>query len=405
MPTTAAEKIAAARAEFLGTEQFAYFDVAARGLMPKAAKPAIEAMVLDRMQGTADKPAMFATVERVRGLYARLINARPDEIAFTKNVSEGINIVAAALPWKAGDNVVLCPELEHPSNIYPWLNLKERVGIEVRRVAAENGRVPAGAMAAAIDGRTRCVTTSLVTFSPGLRTDLATIGTAARGKGALFLVDGAQGIGVLDLDMAKLPVDALSVSTQKGLLALYGMGLLYVRQDLAETLSPPFLSRFSVDLGQAHEATGGSDNYALMPGARRFEVGNYNFMGAIAVQPGLDMIVDIGTAAIEAHVLALAADMVRKLEAVGVPVFAPEPGPHRGHIVAIGNAMAEAHDATDDPEMRSLYDALVAGGVRLSIRRGILRLSLHLYNNQTDVDRVVAIAGDWLAGRKRPAAE
>ena len=66
---------------------------------------------------------MFATVERARERFAGLINARAEEIAITKNMSEGLNIIAAALPWRAGDNVVLCRQLEHPNNIFPWANL------------------------------------------------------------------------------------------------------------------------------------------------------------------------------------------------------------------------------------------------------------------------------------------
>src|SRR5258708_31427744 len=108
----------------------------------------------------------------------------------------------------------------------------------------------------------------------------------------------------------------------------------------AELRLPPFLSRFGVDLGPAHEATGGGgDNYALMPGARRFEVGNYNFIGAAAVEPGLDIVSHAGTAAIEEHVLRLSERMIRGLQEVGLPVFAAERGVHRGHIVARCNAI------------------------------------------------------------------
>jgi selenocysteine lyase/cysteine desulfurase len=210
-------------------------------------------------------------------------------------------------------------------------------------------------------------------------------------------VDGAQGIGILDIDMSRVPIAAMSVSTQKGLMALYGMGFLYVRKEWAERLDPPFLSRFSVDLGAAHEATGGGDNYALMPGARRFEVGNYNFLGAAAVEPGLEIISQAGTAAIEEHVLRLSERMIRGLQEVGLPVFAAEPGVHRGHIVAIGNAIGSQHDATDDPVMQSLYKGLSENGVRLTIRRGILRVSMHLYNNEDDVDGFLDIVRDWRA--------
>jgi cysteine desulfurase/selenocysteine lyase len=383
------------RAQFPGAANAIYFDTASRGLAPASAKAAVDAQIDRHVLGTVEKQSMFDLIERVRNRYASLLRAQPDEIAFTKNVSEGLNMAAAALPWRAGDNVVLCPELEHPSNVYPWLHLKNRAGIEIRAVPSRNGHMPVDDMIAAINSRTRVVTCSYVTFAPGLRTDIERLADICAKRDVMLLVDGAQGIGILDIDMGKVPIAAMSVSTQKGLMALYGMGFLYVRKEWAERLDPPFLSRFSVDLGSAHEATGGGDNYALMPGARRFEVGNYNYMGAAAVEPGLDIVSQATTPAIEQHVLRLSERMIRGLQEVGLPVFAPEPGPHRGHIVAIGDSIGAQHDSTDDPLMRSLYKALSENGVRLTIRRGILRVSMHLYNTEEDVDAFLDIVRNW----------
>ena len=120
--------------EFPGTVGGPYLDTAARGLLPRSAHAAITASLDSVLMGTADKSAMFASVERARERFAKLINAQPGEIAITKNISEGLNIVGAALPWRAGDNVVVCRELEHPNNIFPWANLKQRLGIQIREV-------------------------------------------------------------------------------------------------------------------------------------------------------------------------------------------------------------------------------------------------------------------------------
>lgn len=393
--------VAQARAQFPGTRDLVYLDTASRGLLPATAKAAIDRQVDLHVQGRVDKAQMFDLIERVRKRYAGLIRAQPDEIAYVKNVSEGLNMAGCAIPWHAGDNVIVCAELEHPSNLYPWLNLKRRLGIEVRSIPARDGQIPADDMIAAIDRKTRVVTCSYVTFAPGLRTDVARLAEACAARDVMLLVDGAQAIGILDIDMDRVPISVMSVSTQKGLAALYGTGMLYVRKSWAERLDPPFLSRFSVDLGTAHEAAGGGDNYALMPGARRFEVGNYNFLGAAAVEPGLDIISELTTKAIEDHVLRLGERLIGGLQALGLPIFAAQPGAHRAHIVAIGNAIGSQHDATDDASMQSLYKTLSDNGVVLTIRRGILRLSLHLYNNQDDVERVIDIARSW--GAKRAA--
>ncbi len=393
----AGDRFAEARTHFPGVRSSVYFDTASRGLVPAEAKAAIDEQIDLRIAGTIDKTRMFATIDRVRNKYASLIGASADEIAFTKNVSEGLNIVAAGLPWQPGDNAIYCTDLEHPSNIYPWLHMRSRFGIEVRGLPSRNGRIPVDDMIAAIDGRTRAVTCSYVTFAPGLRTDIERLAEVCAKRNICLIVDAAQAIGILDIDMQRTPISAMSVSTQKGLLGLYGMGFLYVRKEWTERVEPPFLSRFSVDLGSAHEATGGSDNYKLMPGARRYEVGNFNFLAAAAVEPGLDIINALGTRAIEEHVLRLSELLIEGLRKIGLPVFAAEPGPHRCHIVAIGDAIGAQHDSTDNPKMQSLYRALADGGAILTIRRGILRLALHLYNNEEDVRRLVDIARSWQA--------
>jgi cysteine desulfurase/selenocysteine lyase len=129
-------------------------------------------------------------------------------------------MVATGLPWEAGDNVVVCPELEHPNNVYCWLNLRQH-GIEVRKVAPRQGYLPVDDMIHRMDGRIRAVTASTVTFAPGFRTDIDRLGQACRERVVFFLVDAAQSCGVLQTDVEASYIDGRAVSTQKGLLGLY----------------------------------------------------------------------------------------------------------------------------------------------------------------------------------------
>lgn len=379
-------------AEFPGTASGPYLDTAARGLLPRSAHAAITASLESALLGNADKSAMFATVERVRQRFAGLINARPAEIAITKNVSEGLNIIAAALPWQAGDNVVVCRELEHPNNIFPWAHLKQRLGIHIRNVGARNGSLSAEDVIAAMDDRTRLVTLSEVSFSPGLRADIKTIGKVTRARDTFLLVDGAQSIGIVHTDVEDAGIDGLAVSTQKGLLGLYGMGFLYCRLSWAERLSPVYLARFGVDLGATHEAARGSDDFRLMPDARRFDLGNYNFAAAAGIEMSLGLLDRLGTRAIEAHVTRLTRRAATGLEQLGFNVAGGPSGAQLAGIVSIGRHGAGGHDSSDDPATQKLADHLKRSGVRLSVRQGMVRLSFHLYNNDGDVDHVLDVA-------------
>jgi cysteine desulfurase/selenocysteine lyase len=393
--------LADARSHFPALERWTYLDVSARGVLSREVRAAMDAHLDDRMlNGATDKEQFFALVERARSRFAELIGADADEIAYTKNISDGLNMIATAIDWHRGDNVVLCPELEHPNNVYAWLNL-QRYGVEVRTVPPRGGHIPVDALLERVDARTRVVTVATVSFAPGFRTDVETLGKACRERDVLLLVDAAQSVGVLHTDVRASNVDALAVSTQKGLLGLYGMGYLYCRREWAERLHPAYLARFGVDLGDAHEASLGSYDFKLAPGARRFDLGNYNFLATAAVDASMKQLLEWDTCRIEPYVRGLTHALARGLFGLGLAVVGGEPGPHLTKIVTIGSMSAD-HYGTGDERYNRLYEHLTAHRVKLSIRRGMLRFSLHVYNNMEDVERVLELTREFLhTERKR----
>lgn len=393
-PNTEFDVIAAFREDFPALKKWTYMDVAARGVLSRTTRAALDAQIDDRMMNGGDKDRMFALVEEARGRFAQLINASPEEVTYTKNISEGLNMVATGIQWKAGDNVVLCPEMEHPNNVYAWLNL-QRLGVEVRMVKPRDNAIPVDELIAKMDARTRCATVSTVTFAPGFRTDMDTLGRACRERGVLLLVDAAQSAGKLHTDVKLSNIDALTVSTQKGLLGLYGMGFLYVRREWADKMQPAYLARFGVDLGDAHEAALGDMSFKMAAGARRFDLGNYNFAATAAVNASMKQLLDIGTQRIEKHVTGLVRALAQGYADMGVPVAGGKPGPHLAGIVTIGN-MSANHYGSDDERFNGLYEHLGDNQVKLSIRRGLLRFSLHAYNNLDDVNRVLALSQSFL---------
>ncbi|ESR23808.1 aminotransferase class V-fold PLP-dependent enzyme [Lutibaculum baratangense] len=389
------DPIAALRTEFPGTEETIYLDVAARGLISRGVRGVIDEYLDHRMFEGGDKAQMFAGAEAARDSLAGLIGASPEEVAFTKNVSDGINAFAHAIDWVEGDNVVICEALEHPANIFPWRNLARRRGIRVKQVHAHEGRVPLERVIEAIDARTRVVTVSSVSFSPGFRFPVAELGAICRERGVLLLVDAAQSLGILDTDVSKLHADAVAVSTQKGLLGLYGAGFLYVRNEVAQTLQPLYLSRAGVG-GGVHEASSGDlDAFDFADGARRFDVGNHNFCAVLAVGRSIEDLRALGMPRVEAHACGLARRLAEGLEEVGLPVFGGAAADDRAHIVSMGRKLSDEHDRTEDSELVALHDFLTRNRVRLTIRRGMMRFSLHVYNNDDDVDEVISLARAW----------
>lgn len=382
------------RALFPGATARTYLNIAAKGLVPTTVRDAVHAYVDEQVAGTADKDLLREQVDETRGMLARLIGADADEVAITKNVSEGLNLFAASVDWQKGDNVVFCPDLEHPNNIYLWYNLRRRHGVEVRAVEPVDGRMPTEAMVAAMDERTRVVTFPTVSFAPGFITDTAPLVRAARDVGAWTLADGAQSIGALETDVRAMGIDALAVATQKCLLSLYGFGFLYVRREVAETLLPVHVARYGISL-DAHETAYSDGPLEYAPAARRFDLGNYNYLGMSATREALRLISDTGVDRIEAHVRRLAATLADGLVDLGMPVVGGGSGRHLAHIVSSGHLGGGRHYSADDPAVNALHRHLVGENIVFALRSGVLRFSFGLYNDMSDVERVLSAVEAW----------
>ena len=378
------------RTRFPAAERQIYLNVGSRGIISDASKEAADRMIAGHWLSDMPKAERKPILDGCREKFGRLVGAGPHEVAVLKNVSEGLNAIAAALDWRPGDNVVLTPELEHGNNIYVWLALRAK-GVALRQVLPVRGHIDAARMAEAIDERTRLVTASSVSFTPCFRTDLRTIGAAAQAAGAYFLVDGVQSCGVLDLDVDDICADGFATSTSKGLLGLMGLGFLYVRATWLDRLTPAFVARHSVaHAGHESEFEGMDFDYAA--DATRFEVGNYNWTGVAVADTALGEILKIGPPNIQAHALALADALRKGLAELGFQVSMTDDPARRSHLVTVGEMGLGDTYTTGDERLNRLAEALSQQGVRFSIRRGMLRFGLHLYNNASDVDRVLEIA-------------
>ncbi len=399
MPTQFGPDLHARRDRLLGADEFpvvqhcTYLSICDSTVLSRRVRAAVDDFLDHVMYWRETRAVRELRVDGARSKFAELIQAPSTDIAIVKNVSEGINAIATAIPWRAGDNVVLCAELEHPNNVLPWIHLR-RLGVEMRVIEPTDGAIDADAIIAAINERTRVVTCSSVTFSPGLRTDLGTIGRACRSRDVLFLVDAAQSAGILRTDVSRDHIDALVTSTAKGLLGIYGCGFLYCRGEWAERLTPAYLSRPAVELPPDRYSELAGLDADLRRDARRFEVGAVDYAACYAVDASLDLLRSVGAAAIEAQALALAARLRAGLAELGLDVPSRAFGPAGSHIVTVGQLGEGGHGFTINPLLARLSEHLIANGVVHTIRRGMLRFAFHLFNSDDDVDRVLALARD-----------
>ena len=392
-PLSALDADALIRTEFAGLDTI-YLDVAARGPLPASAHRAASDVLRAQMAGRVPKDAWLAMAGTVRQQAAALIGARTDEVAFTKNASDGINIVAAGLRLGPGDQIVVAPAAEHPNNVFPWLWQAQERGLEVIEADPGAGEDLEDAIAARIGPRTRLVAVTAADFGTGRRTDLTRIGLACRAHDAFLLVDSAQSSGVLAEDMTNLPVDGWATAVQKGLLGPYGMGLLYVRSAWIDRIRPVSLARFSVDLKTAHEAAGPEDGWRLRDGAGRYEVGNYNYIALAALHASLDLLLRIGPASVEQRSVAAANQLRAAAERLDIPLLPVSQG-HRSHILAIAERQEEGHDRSEVAWINGLSQSLTRDGVAHSVRRGAVRLSTHVHVLPDMLDRAIDALEIW----------
>jgi len=381
-----------------------YLSICDKMILHRRVRAAVEEF-LDRLEmASVNRVQHELRVASARRKFARLMNVAPETIAAIRNVSDGTNSIAWALPWKAGDNVVLTSDCEHPNNIYPWLRQRRR-GLELRVIdPLPDGSIDIDALISAIDGRTRLMTVASATFAPGHRTDLRALGEACRKRDVFLLVDGVQTAGIMHHDFSVEMVDGFATSVSKGLLGLYGFGFLYVSPKWIERLEPAYLSRPAVVQKTDDHSTMGEFDYEYQPDSRRFEVGSFNLAGAYAADASLDMLLELGTENIEKHVLRLAAKFHDGLCELGMTPAVPGRGPKQSHIVTLGLINAGGHGFSTDPTIQPLSEHLIERKVAHTIRRGQMRFGLHAYNNDADIDSALSAVREGLQRIKSGSA-
>lgn len=361
--------------EFPVRKNLVYFNHAAVAPLPRRVAAAIAAHNENaRDRGAADWRRWYAAIEETREKVARFIGAGRDEVAFLPNTSWGLNLVAAAFPWKEGDNVVT-DDMEFPSNAYPWLALEKR-GVECRLAKNRAGRVTLDDLAARVDDRTRILAVSWVAFHNGWVFPIEEISKFCRERGILFVLDAIQGLGALPLDVEKAGVDVLAADGHKWLLGVEGCAVFFVSERARDRVPPVFAGWWNIK----HERGYLAYDLDLYGSARRYEPGTLPTANIAGLSAAMDLRSEVGPETIRTRILETVEALRRGLAERGWTITSPEP--LRSGILAAARA------GTDS---RVLAKNLEERGVILSPREGSLRFSPHFYNDAEEVSRALQI--------------
>ena len=328
--------------------------------------------------------------EEARSKVGRFINARRgQEIIFTKNATESLNLVVGS--WgkhnlKAGDEIILS-EMEHHSNLVPWQILAKEVGAIIKYISFNSqGELEISDLKSQLSTRTKVVSLTHVSNSLGTINPIREVVKIAHERGVVVVVDGAQSVPHMKVDVQSLDVDFLAFSGHK-MLGPMGIGVLYGRQELLAEM-PPFLS--GGDMIRTVSLEGSTWNDVPY----KFEAGTPNVAGAVGLASGIDYLEKLGMEAVRQHEVELTAYALNSLQALpGLEIYGPTDAAKRGGVIIFTLTGTHAHDLASilDGEgiaVRSGHHCNMPVHTKLGISAST-RASFYLYNTREEVDKLV----------------
>ena len=358
----------------------AYMDTAFVGLMSKQVKAAHDEFLEERFQFgpfPVDKTILGVWVDRtekVRKKLASFLGAKDKEIAFTYSTSCGMNIALNGIDWKKGDNAVI-DDLDYPTDFHVLNSLKKSKGIEVRIVRNKNGAVAPKDFEAFVDKRTRALVVSHVSYLNGFRHNLKKLAELIHSYGGYLVVDSAQGVGGIKVDVKEEGVDLYSSIPYKWLNGPNGAGFLYIREDLIPSFPPDRLGWSSAPGFKSQDTM---ESTPFPDHASRFEYASLGYESIYALDAALDYINRMGIEVIEQRNIKLISMLRERLREKGVKFYTPEN--NRSPILSF--FMENEKELGEKMKEKKIY---------ITARKGHVRVSPHFYNNEKDIEAFIEV--------------
>ncbi len=316
-----------------------------------------------------------ALVRKARQSVGGFIGARPEEIAFLKNTSDGIIAVAEGIDWRPGDNVVVA-SCEFPANVYPWLNLESK-GVEIHWVKESQGRLRPEDYESAMDNRTRVLTASAVQFHSGFHSNLGALAELCWRFGSLFVVDGIQSVGALPIDVHAMGIDFLAADGHKWMMGPEGCALLYCSENAMNAVGVAALGWANVSSDRdffSYDRTMHND-------ARRFETGTLNTIGIAGLKAAIDLLSRHDMQLVSNRILHLTDILCENLPRLGFRLYTPRGRNEKSGIVTF---------TREGLDMAHIEKHLLERRIIATVRHGSVRLSPHFYNSEGEIEEVLA---------------
>jgi selenocysteine lyase/cysteine desulfurase len=379
--------------EWYPIEDATYLNFAAHAAIPRVALDAVQASVAaKRRPHIVDDQSFFSVTRSLRQTLATLIGASQDDIALTSGAGYGLAMIAYALKWSAGDEVVIAGG-EFPAHYATWKPMEAREGIKVQITSPQGQFLQVGDLIAAITPRTRVISVSHVRFDDGSILDASSLAMACKRNGTLLVLDVSQSCGAIPMDVRNLGADFIVCAGYKYLLSPWGTGFLWSKPENASLLRPGPYNWLSQDVESFARL-----NYVDPPPARtlsRWDVTEassiYNF-NLTVMEASARFVLDATPAAIHDHNQSLINHFFERLPD-GYRLASPQQASRRGVFgcIQIGSRS----------DTESLYQTLRDEKFVVALREGKIRVAPHLLNTTQDMDRLL----DVLAKARKEATD
>lgn len=376
------------RDEFPCLNGLVYLNSAFTALTPRCVVDAIGEFYLTlRMSPTGSNAKVNTTIKESYSTFAQFLGCSSNNnMVFTMNCSEAINYAARALtiPWGAGDSVVISGG-EYAPNVLPWLRLRQS-GVEIRFSRITDGQIDLDHLDSLVDGSTRLIACSHVSNIFGSENPIPQIAGIAHSAGALLLVDGAQAVGYLPVNVSTLGVDLYAVSGHKAL-GPTGSGLLVAEGEAVSLLEPLFIG----DAGVKFACNG---SYEYNKDYTRFFAGMTDTAGIIGLAESFRFLQELPVSAIADRVSRLTSACRHEMNRLPIKVIS--------HENSLSMFTFSCPDVTRNSEIWAALNNNQIMTQLLEVREfpaiseqiegdKVIRFSFHLYNDENDLDRVVEV--------------
>ncbi len=333
-------------------------------------------------KGILTDVASYQDVKRkIKTILAGLLGCRSEELALIHHTAEGMNFISHGLKLNPNDEIILL-ENEYPSNVYPWRHWESK-GIRLRTAPA--GRRPSEFMHGlreCINARTRLIAVSAVHWCTGMPLPLNEIGALCHDRGVVFVVDGAQGVGMRPIDVKRDHISYMAFSAWKWLMGPVGMGILYAPLENLENLEPIFIGTESVVRDEEYLPY----KDQLKPSADRFTISTPNFNDWVYLLAALERLDAIGFDVVMKRIHELSAYLAQRLARIGFQVLCDQFPEHPTGIVVCEKEGVDSEKAAAHLKKNNIIAA---------VRLNRIRLAPHIYNSEAQLDRVIEVLASY----------